>query len=145
MATLAIIGLLLLVSLGGFQKYQRRSNIGSVTHEVIGYLDRARVLSTVSYNTYRYGIHFEQGSYTLFRAPTYQQGAAGNEVRTLTSFRFANPNVFDNGQGGTTQNVIFSGLAGTTQNTGTIRLESTADSTFFKLLTINGLGTVTIQ
>ncbi len=143
--SLAIISLVLIISLGGFQNYQRRTNIGSAVHQLLSYVERARVLSTVRYASARYGIHFDQNQYVLFKGPTYQAGASGNEVRTLTGFRFADPNVFANGTGGSTHDVVFKALSGETINTGTIRLESTADVSLFRLITINALGTVTVQ
>jgi len=143
--TIIILGIMLLISLGGYQNYLRRNNVASNMHEVMSYLERARTLSTVSYADVQYGIHFDADQYVLFKGPTYTEGAIDNEERSLSGFNFVDPQVFSDGQGGTTEDVFFTSLSGMTTNTGTIRLESNADSSIFRLLTINDLGSVAVQ
>jgi len=144
-AVIAILSVLLLMGLGGYQASQRRSNITSNAHEIVSYLERARVLSTVNYSDVRYGVHFEADRYVLFPGPTYVGGDPENEEQKMSGFNFTNPVIFSDGVGGMTQDVLFQGLSGQTNNTGTIRLESNSEETLFRLLTINELGTVIVQ
>jgi len=143
--TMIILSIIVAISFGGYQTYTRHSNLSSNVYELVGMLERAHNLSVVSFNGKQYGVHFETGQYVLFPGPAYQTGAQGNEVRTLTGFRFANASVFDNGAGGFTQNVLFQALHGQTVNVGTIRIESVADSSVTNLITVNEVGVITIQ
>ncbi len=143
--TMIILSIIAAISFGGYRTYTRHSNLSSNVYELVGMLERAHNLSVVSFNSKRHGIHFETGKYVLFAGPTYQAGAQGNEERVLTGFRFANPAVFDNGAGGLTQNVLFQALHGKTVNVGTIRIESVADPSVTKLISVNEVGVITIQ
>ena len=143
--TMIILSIIAAISFGGYRTYTRHSNLNSNVYELVGMLERAQNLSVVSFNGKQYGVHFEISQYVLYPGPTYQAGAQGNEVRPLTGFRFANPSVFENGAGGLTQNVLFQALHGQTVNVGTIRIEAVADSSVTNLITVNEVGTITIQ
>jgi len=142
---LIILSIIALISLGSYSNYKRRVNINSVVQELAGHVERARTLSLVQFKSSTYGLHFEAGQYVIFPGIVYNASDPDNEVVTLDNFIFVDPDVFDDGGGGTTDDVVFNALSGLTVNTGTIRLEASSNSTLFKFITINALGLVTIQ
>lgn len=142
---MAILSLVAVMSLGAFSSYQRRANIEATANEISGLLERARTLAVVNFNDKVYGVHFASQQYTLFSGPAYVAGATGNEVKTLTRFRFQTPAAFSDGASGASADVLFQALNGHTVNTGSVRLETVADTSISKLITVNSLGIITIQ
>ena len=121
---IAIVGILTVIVVTGFQKFNRVESVNRDTETVLETLRSARDQTVASKNELQYGVHFGTQSITLFSGTSYSSGAAGNQVYPLHSGDTILSTVITGGG----SNVIFQRLTGQTADYGTVTISSMAAS-----------------
>ena len=134
---IAIIAIVATMFVSVFGIFRQSSDLTEAHSTIIGILQDARSRTLASESNSIYGVHFEQTQTVLFRGGTYDSSATSNEpyrlptTVTISAISLGGPS-----------DVVFTRLIGTTTASGTITLQSIADSTATRTVTIFSTGVV---
>ncbi len=112
-----------------------------LSEEIVSTLREAREKTLAREDGFAYGVHLEAGSFTLFRAPTYNLNAGGNDVHIV-------PNDFEITSialqsGGV--DVLFNLFSGDTNTSGSFTVEHEEDEVSSSTINIYETGIVEIE
>lgn len=141
LVVIAIMLILSMVTITGLGSFSYRSGPSSAARTVLGTIEEAHARTLGSHNDTVHGVHVESNSVTLFQGATYNASDVQNEVRPLP----ARTTISTISLAGGGADIIFTRLSGTTAQTGTLTIQSTADATVFRTITIYKTGFSEIQ
>src|SRR3989338_5319146 len=123
--SLAIIGVLLMVSPLAFGSFQEKHQIDFALQTSLQALRSAQIQSQAVENDQRWGVFFQNGSVTVFQGSSYAtRNSAFDQEQQIASQVIV---------GGLLE-VVYDKLTGQPQTTGTITFETTHENRFITLL-----------
>lgn len=118
-----LLGAIAVLSVGIFRTVTRHTALREAANLTIETIRTARERTLAAVNDQQHGVHLDTNAITLFEGPTYVQGAASNEVKTLPPGIDVATIAIAGGS-----DILFDRVTGTTANTGTF-LVRLADET----------------
>lgn len=140
--TVAIVAVMSVVAGTGYIALQRRMALDSVASDIVVALRRAQQKAIAQEEGVVWGIHFDntgsQGFFSLFTGSPY------NPANVRETQYIVRPVTFVYPESGTAVDVVFAKLTGFPAGTPSIIIQA-GSSAFQKTITVNVLGTVTVQ
>ncbi|MBI2639428.1 MAG: type II secretion system protein [Candidatus Sungbacteria bacterium] len=130
--SVAVIGAVLTVLLGGLASFRRAADMNYAVDGVLNQFREARRRTIESKDASEWGVHVVSSATTLFKGATYSDGAADNEVFTFST------TVTISGL----SDVVFKRISGETDNTGALTLTQGMNT---RVINVRSSGLVEIQ
>lgn len=115
-----------------YQSFQVGSQLDNTTQELNQTLRRAQAKAMAAEDFSAFGVHFETGSFTIFKGVSYIPGDIMNEVILYPSVITITPAIGSD--------AVFSSVSGETVNAGTIIITATNGAS--RTIIINDLGVI---
>ncbi len=140
--TLAILGILGSIVIGGFNSLNRRQAIDKDALLVVAILNEARSLTISSKEDSKYGVHVDEtesdSEIVLFKGNSYSSSDPDNITSGLSTYS----EISAHSLSGSGDDIIFERLTGSTANTGTITLRLRSDNSVTRTITVGATGVI---
>jgi prepilin-type N-terminal cleavage/methylation domain-containing protein len=141
LASIAILALLISIVFLTTARFVTATTRDQAMEEIISVLRSAQQKTLARENGYNYGVHIGTDAFTLFRAPAYALGGAGNIVHRLPgNFSFTGISLAGGGS-----DIIFQPLNGETNTFGTFTLTHADGRVSSVVIRIYASGTAEIE
>lgn len=137
MISVSLIGVLTVIVVGQFSKYQAAQFIRTDTEAVIGIIEDARAKTLSSVSSSQYGVHFDTDTATLFTGSSYSSSDPDNKILELSSY----VQITDVSLVGEGDEIVFERLSGNTNQYGSITLEASGGDDS-RVITVTKLGII---
>lgn len=137
MISVSLIGVLTVIVVGQFSKYQAAQFIRTDTEAVIGIIEDARAKTLSSVSSSQYGVHFDTDTATLFTGSSYSSSDPDNKILELSSY----VQITDVSLVGGGDEIVFERLSGNTNQYGSITLEASGGDDS-RVITVTKLGII---
>ena len=124
------------MAISPFSSFRDIQILNSTSLQIVSLLNDARMASTASKESSRYGVHFESGRAVYFKGGTFSEPSPYNKEIKLDNSIHISPITLAGGG----SDVVFEQLTGETQNYGNVILQSKASATKQKTITISQIG-----
>ena len=119
MLVVGIIGIVMSIGFLSYGKFVTEARKDEFSEEIVSVLREAKKKTLARENGFAYGVHLEQNSFTLFRAPAYIENDPENELHSVpANFQIASISLAGGGD-----EVVFLPLNGETNTHGSFVIE----------------------
>lgn len=138
--TIGIIVVIVTLTIVGYQTFQNRVDLETITLEMVSDVDRARARTLRSENNLHFGVHFASDSYVIFTGDTYDAGNPDNETHALPDHL----EIYDISLSGGGSDVAFAGVTGAASASGSVSLRRISDPNETSTITLLPSGQVSL-
>ena len=136
LVSLVILTLVMGAGWFSFSGYTARKELDSTTARVAALVAEAKSKTLAGEAGSAWGVHFEETKAVLFKAPTYQAGAADNKTEAMPRRVLISSISFSNSE------AIFKRLTGAALSAGSVTLSVRGNASLFKTISVNALGVI---
>lgn len=140
MVVISILGIIITIVTPSLSSFRNQQTLNNTTDDIVSVLNLARNQTLSSQNSNYYSVHFTSGSATLFTGGTYSSGNSTNYVVSFSDLVNTETILSDRGS-----DVSFTRLTGEATNYGNIVVQLVSNSANQKTITINKIGTISVN